>query len=292
MAITYTSTLTDTIPTVIEEARFTTIHSAKMSGLTWNITKGVHKGSTVNVPYWGTISASDLTEAVDMAAPQAMADTNVPVTPAEVGCQILLTDKLERDDQEDVKRAAGRLLGEAMEIKRDNDLSAHFASGGLDIGSNGVCTLGFLAAGRAYLAGNSVPAPAPYAVVLHPFTALDIVDVLTPLLPNITNNTAIQAGGSGLVDGVVANYGIGRLFGMPVIEDGNLAAPSNVCDQGIFSTGRGGGIILATADEWDVRPERDESLRATELNIVGEYGTAIYLATSIVELSLDAATPG
>ena len=59
----------------------------------------------------------------------------------------------------------------------------------------------------------------------------------------------------------------------------------------MFSTGEGGAIILGTADEWDIAPERDESLRATELNIVGEYGVGVYEDAWIVELYMDATTP-
>ena len=38
----------------------------------------------VTTMYWGIVTAQALTEGVDMANPQSMADTNVPVTPAEV----------------------------------------------------------------------------------------------------------------------------------------------------------------------------------------------------------------
>ena len=40
-----------------------------------------------------------------------------------------------------------------------------------------------------------------------------------------------------------------------------------------------------------MRPQDDESLRATELNIVGEYAVGEYLAGWIVELYNDASDP-
>ena len=50
MSITTTAELGDTIPTVIEEARFTAQFKAVMAGLVWKITKEQGDGSTVNVP--------------------------------------------------------------------------------------------------------------------------------------------------------------------------------------------------------------------------------------------------
>ena len=298
MAITTTTVLADTVPTILEKARFTARFKAVMASLCWNIRKQLHDGKTINVPYWGIISANVLTEGVDMAASEDMTDTLVTVIPREVGCKIILTDKLVRDNNEDVKGAAGRLLGEAMEYKRDYDLLGQIDDASTtpdhSIGATGVTlTMGYVAAARALLAGNAVayggPAPMPYALVHHPYTLLDLVDVLTPYQ---TLSYYPQAGGvPSLADEVIRNYTIGRLFGMPIIEDGNFLIASNAVKGGVFATGEGGAIILGTADEWSIEPERDASLRATELNVVGEYGVGEYKSAWIVELWMDATTP-
>ncbi|MAH50463.1 hypothetical protein CMI37_31870 [Candidatus Pacearchaeota archaeon] len=299
MPITTTAELGDTIPTVIEEARFTSQFLAIMAGLSWKITKQKGDGKKVNVPYWGEVTAVGLTEGVDMTASSAMDDTNVQITPAEVGVKIILTDKLIRDDQEDVKAAAGKILGSAMEKKRDQDLLGQLDDGTNSLGGAGTTmSMGVVAAARALLAGNKPvnggPAPMPYACVHHPFTLLDLVDVLTPLVPPGTaaSSSQVQAMGGSVTDDILRNYGIGKLFGMPIMEDGNLSIDaSDDAKGGVFATGVGGSIILATANEWSVEPERDASLRGWELNIVGEYGVGEYLPGWIVELYMDAATP-
>lgn len=287
MAITTDTVLADTVPTVLEKARLTQQFKAIMASLCWNIRKELHDGKDVNVPYWGTVTASELTEGMDMTSSETMEDTLVTITPGEVGCKIILTDKLVRDNNEDVKAAAGRILGDAMEYKRDYDLIGQLDDATNTLGSAGSATMGQIAAARAILGGNAVsaggPAPTPYAVVMHPYVTLDLVDVVTPTTP------ATETGTLGLGDEILRNYTIGKLFGMPIIEDGNI--PTATCKGGCFSTGEGGAIILATADEWSVEAERDASLRATELNIVGEYGVGEYLAGWIVELYHDAATP-
>jgi len=289
MAITTDTVLADTVPTVLEKARFTAQFKAIMASLCWNIKKELHDGKNVNVPYFGTVTASSLTEGVDMTSSEDMEDTLVTITPGEVGCKIILTDKLVRDNNEDIKAAAGRILGDAMEYKRDYDLIGQLDDATTSLGSGSTASMGQIAAARALLSGNAVssggPAPQPYAVVLHPFVTVDLVDVLTPTTPA----TETGAGGGSLGDQVLRNYTIGKLFGMPIIEDGNI--PTGTCKGGCFATGEGGALILATADEWSIEPERDASLRATELNIVGEYGVGEYLAGWIVELYHDATAP-
>jgi len=64
MAITTDSVMADTVPTVLENARFTEQFSAIMSGLVWKIRKKLHDGKNVNVPIFGTITARALTEAL------------------------------------------------------------------------------------------------------------------------------------------------------------------------------------------------------------------------------------
>ena len=294
MAISKSTTLANTLPTIIEEARFWGEHKAVMAGLSWKIKKELHKGSTVKLPYFGYVSAGALTEGVDMASPTTMADYNTTITPAEVGCQILITDKLERDNQEDIVRAAGRILGDAMERKRDTDLWGQLDDGVVTLGGNTTMTMGILAAARAQLAGvpiaNAGPAPTPYVAVQHPYVWLDLVDILTPVLYTTTNVSGV--GTAGLADNILREYTIGRLFGMPCVEDGNgtiLSGPQ--CNGAVFAAGTGGGLVLVTADEWDIRPERDESLRATELNIVGEYGVGEYIADWIITLNNDCTAP-
>lgn len=294
MAITTTTVLADTVPTILEKARFTQRFVAVMASLVWNIKKQLHDGSTVNIPYFGIVEARNLTEGVDMTTAEDMEDTLVTITPGEVGCKIILTDKLVRDNSEDIKSAAGRILGEAMEYKRDFDLIGEIDNAPtsnpdhtLGAGSSAL-TMGEIAAGRALLTGNAVTYRGPWrgsmACVHHPYVLLDLVDVMTPVNPAVASLEGV-----GLAGQVLMSYTIGRLFGMPIIEDGNI--PTAECKGGVISTGEGSGIVLATADEWGIEAERDASLRATELNIVGEYGVGIYNNAWIVELYMDATEP-
>jgi hypothetical protein len=291
MAITTLAQLQDTIPTVISKARYTEIFNFPMAALVQNIPKK-GKGSTVNVPYWGLLTANTLTEGVDMANSETLEDTNVQVTLNEVGAKVILTDNLIEDDQEEVKGVAGTLLGNALGLKRDQDLLALLDNGTSSLpGSGSPLTMGCIAAARALLQGLATssggPCPGPYTAVLHPYVTLDLVDVITPITPTAAEGT--PATGGGLADEILRQYVIGRLFGMKIVEDGNMTIDSTPNTKGGVIGPP--SIILATAREWNVEPERDASLRAWELNCVGRYGVANYLNGWTVELYSDASTP-
>jgi len=293
---TTTGELGDTIPTIIEEAQFTQQFKAVMRPLVWNIPKG--KGSTVNVPYFGEVVSRQLTEGIDMVNDEKMTDTNVQVTPYEAGLKIILTDVVIEDDNEALIRAAGNLLGDAYEKKRDIDLLERLDQGATSLcGSGNALAMGHIAAARAILAGGTTapgPAPMPYVCVIHPFQELDIVDVLTPIMPQlVTSGTAQgnQAMPGTMTEDVIRNYSIGRLFGMPVITDGNLALTAVSAKGGVFASGQRGGIIYVSAREPSVRPTRDESLRGWELVYAGRYGVGNYAPSWTVEIWADATTP-
>ena len=287
--------LGDTIPTIIEEAMFTQQFKAIMRALCWPIKKG--KGTNVNVPYFNEATASQLTEGVDMTADQKMQDTNVQIVPYEVGLKIILSDSVIEDDNEDLKRAAGVLLGDGFEKKRDTDLLALLDNGTTSLAASAnALTMGHIAAARATLLGNLTsaggPAPTPYACVIHPFHELDLVDILTPLMPTSAGSIGyMQSPGGPMEAEVLRNYSIGRLFGIPIISDGNMAKTADAAKGGLFSTGRRGALIYVSAREPSIETERDASLRGWELNYVGRYGVGNYLNGWTVELFADATAP-
>jgi len=293
---TTTGELGDIIPTIIEEAQFTQQFKAVMRPLVWNIPKG--KGTTVNIPYFGEATSRQLTEGIDMVNDEKMEDTNVQVTPYEAGLKIILTDVVIEDDNEALIRAAGVVLGDAYEKKRDVDLLERLDQGASSLcGSGNSLTMGHFAAARAILMGSTTspgPAPGPYAAVIHPFHELDIVDILTPIAAAlVTSGTAqgTQTWSGAAADDVIRNYSVGRLFGMPVITDGNLALTAVSSKGGVFAAGQRGGIIYVSAREPTVKPTRDESLRGWELVYAGRYGVGNYATNWTVELWADATTP-
>jgi N4-gp56 family major capsid protein len=291
------SELQDTVDTIHERALLTSQFGNPMAALCWKINKG--KGqSTVNIPYFNTITADVLTEGVDMVTDKKMQDTNVQVALNEVGAKIILTDVALEDDKEELQGIAGNMLGNAIAKKQDQDLLALLDNGTNSLaGSGTTLTMGHFAAAKALLLGNAEssggPAPMPYVAVIHPFQTLDLVDVMTPIVPVVSAaSIGYQAMPGSFGEDVLRNYTISRIFGMNVVEDGNLTIDASAdAKGGVFAQGNQGAIALVTARSWDVRPERDESLRGWELNCVGRYGVGNYLNGWTVELYADATTP-
>ena len=297
MALTTIDELGDTIDTIHEKALYTRQFKAIMSNLCWPIRKG--KGhTTINQPYFGEVTANALQEKYDMIESQTLEDTNVQITPTEVGCKVILTDTAIEDDLEELKSVAGKVLGEAYAKKEDIDLLGQLDDGTTSLGgASTTLTMGHIAAARANLQGNPTssggPAPDPYVMVHHPFTMLDIVDVITPVIPSTAAASAINSATPGAVaDEFLRNYFTGRIFGINCYEDGNLTISSGDAKGGVFSSGKYGSIIHGIARDMQIEPQRDASARAWEINCVGRYGVGEYLAGWIVELYNDCSTPG
>ena len=248
--------------------------------------------------YFGEVTANALTENVDMIESETLEDTNVQITPTEVGCKVMLSDTSIEDDLEELKTVAGMVLGDAFAKKQDQDLLGQLDDGTNSLGGAGTTlTMGQPAAAVAILRGNATssggPAPEPYVMVHHPFVLNDLVDVITPVVPALAAASTINAAtGTAFTDAILRNYGVGRLFGMNVVQDGNFTIDTgDDVKGGVFSQGQYGSIILGTARDMTIEAERDGSARAWEMNCVGRYGVGEYLAGWIVELYNDATTP-
>ena len=291
MAITGIADLGDTIPTIIARAHFQEDFDSVMRGLCWNYR--ADKGTTTNIPYWTTLTANQLTEKVDMVLSETITDTNVQITPYEVGLKTILTYNAIEDDNEDMKSVAGKLMGSAYEKKRDGDLLGQIDDAITSLGGAATTlTMGHIAAARATLMGNSGaggPAPVPFVCVIHPYQELDLVDVITPVVPAGTAQVTV---GGGFIEDVLRSYSIGRLFGIPIITDGNLViAGTATAKGGVFAAGEGGAIVYVEKRAADVTPDNDPSMRGIELNYVGRYGAGEFFSRWIVELNMDATAP-
>ncbi len=290
MAITGLSDLGDTIPTIQARAHFQEDFDSIMRKLCWNYK--ADKGTTTNIPYFGKLAAAKLTERIDMINSETIVDTNVQITPYEVGLKTILTYNAIEDDNEDMKSVAGRLMGSAYETLRDTYLTAEMDNASSSLASSAAAlAMGHIAAARATLLGNANAggkAPVPYVCVIHPFQELDLVDVITPLVPAAGT---MSVTGTPLTDEILRTYSVGKLFGIPIFADGNIAFTASAAKGGVFASGEGGGIIYVEKRSAIIAPDDDPSLRGIELNYVGRYGMGVFFAQWVVELFADATAP-
>jgi len=257
-------------------------------------------GTTYNSPKFGTLIASSLTQGVDMTQQQALTATNIVVTPAEVGVQGIITRKSIAQWSEPAAERAGVIMRQAMDRKKDIDISGLFAGFSRITGTaTTVPSLGVITASVALLAsGPQVPATAvaqaaglgydvqqgPFIGVVSPVTVHYLTRGLLGGPSTTASVTTASIGLSGspgsLQDqaarGGFQNSRIGELGGAMLYRNANLAKIASNDESNSF-IGTKDAIVFVPMDYdalGDIDTEVDKSLRAIELNYIEDYGFA------------------
>jgi len=163
-----TGNLEDAQNIVIAKARQTMEHNMPCVNLIERFTLG--KGNKqLTVPKVGQMTASDLTDGVDIVSSEDIGLTTTDLTASEVGLKVILTDKLVRQFNEDVFAMIGVQMGNAMARKADEDVIALFSSlnGGTALGADNKY-LKMQNATNCVTYMTAQKAPPPISVVHHP----------------------------------------------------------------------------------------------------------------------------
>jgi len=279
-----TSDLEEMQRIVIAEARYTLEHAPLMPQLVEKFT--LKQGEKqITVPKMSAFGdAVDLVEGVDLAQAEQLADTYVTLTTSEIGVKCIVTDKLIRQNNEDVFRMVGKLLGDSMARKVEKDGLGMLDGFSTSLGSAGTTlTASYLAAAVTRLEGKSEPAPRPYAYVAHPFQVRRIMDAVATVgtypLPE------------GFSAEMLKNYWKGSfvIYGVPVFSTGLLSVDaSDDAKGGVFSKS---ALAYVVSKEASTERERDISLRAYELVHVQDSDWVELDDGYGIEMLFDSATP-
>jgi hypothetical protein len=325
MAITTTSSFTGaTVPTVpgnvlklmIAAARMTPQLQGNLTTLVTNDPLPNGQGTTWNSPKFGTYTAFSLTQGVDLTQQQALAVTNIVITPAEVGVQAVFTWKSLAQWSENVISRAGEIMRRAMDRKKDIDIGGLFT--GLDRAANTATgqflSVGHLTAAVSMLAGGSTVAAGvaiaagtgintteegPFHGVFRPESLHSLSRTLTggpaATTATVTAATGVGAsGGPGSVGNEVTRNGVlslyhGHIGGVDLYRCANLA--KDTADDAIGAVFVKGALVYVPMEykgTGDEMIEDDKSLRASELNYVEDYGFGELDGTQGVSLTVDA----
>ena len=277
LTLSSSSSLSDMSKTVIASA----ISNIEPAGPTnqlvsrYDIPQGAKQ---VNIPIWGRNDAHALTEGVDISTPQQLSVTVTSITASEHGIMTFVSDRLSRQNNEDILAHVGEVQGGALGRLLEDDLITLFDGFSNSIGSDGSnLTYRDIAGAVSFLKTDNNSsfgmAPGQPNAVMHPEQIRRFVQEVT----------GIQAGGSGMAaqpipEGITAdviqNYfrGNERAFGVPIFQSGVLSRDSAGDAKGaVFVPG---ALALAMAHEMEAEEERDASLRGTEMVMVGEWGEA------------------
>jgi N4-gp56 family major capsid protein len=270
-----TTTLNDLLPSIVAEALFVASERSIMRNLVKTFNVGMGTGKTVTVPTYGIVSASAVGEGTDLAN-TAVSTGGAVLTVSEVGIMTTVTDLSMNASASNVIADVGRLFGEAIARKMDQDLTALFSGFSTVVGSNATAaTAAHIFQAVAKLRAQGVSGGDLFAVV-NPLVAYDLKSSLTNAYAN-PNAGLIQ-------NQAMASGYIGSLAGVPIFETSNVVDVAGDSIGGLFHRN---ALGLALMQDIKIEPQRDASLRATELVATAVYGVGELLDAYGVALSFD-----
>ena len=240
----------------------------------YDIPKGAKQ---VNVPIWGRNDAAALTEGVDISTPQQLSVSVTSITASEHGIMTFVSDRLTRQNNEDILSHVGEVQGGALGRLLEDDLIVLFDGFSNSIGAAGsLLTFYHVAGAVSYLKPDNDSsygmAPGTPNGVFHPEQIRGFVQEMTGIQGTGTAGMAAQPIPEGITAEVVKNYfrGNEQAFGVPIFQSGVLSRDGSGDTKGAIFVPQ--AIALAMAHEMEAENERDASLRGTEVVMVGEWG--------------------
>jgi N4-gp56 family major capsid protein len=260
-------TLNDLLPTIVQEALFVASERSIMRGLVRNYNVAPGAGKTVTVPIYPVQTAAVVTEG-DEVSNTAVSTDVATLTVSQVGIRTLVTDLAVNASSSNVVADLGRLFGEAIARKMDQDLIAKFSEFTTNtVGSTSTTiTPALLMAAITKLKNGGVPTDGVVAV-LHPAVAYDLKSALTT-----TGNTAFGQGAFGDVANEAMRMGyVGQLFGIPVYETSNFSNAGAAGDYvgGIFHRD---ALGLAMMRDISIETQRRASFLGSDVVCSAMYG--------------------
>jgi hypothetical protein len=296
MPITTKTSIDDAVERYLAASRYTL---QERPGVLWSSlrteTLPTGEGPTVHIPKFGQVTTAALTEGVDMVNAQEITDADNTITPAEFGAQVVLTDMMLDTVKDDFFRVAGKILGDSFDRQREQTLCDDMDNFSVAEGNAGTAlNLGHVMAMYASLKYNAPanatagrggePAPDPIYGFITPSQAHSLKKTMVG---------GIGAAGATSVVPAIDRAAYGDMFeagGVMIRQTLNFNKDTNddvkagFCSkEAIITASLGGG----PSEE----RERDASLRAWEVNIVGRWGRVEYNDAFGREFVADSALP-
>ena len=250
---------------MITTARYTEEHNAPCMELVekFNLQKG---SDTLLVPKVGQMNVSALAEGQDLIDEEEIGMSTITVQASEVGAKIIITDKLLRENTQQIWQIVGRQLGEAMARKKDGDILDLFTAlnGGTNLGAT-TKTLSLANTASCIGIAKAEKYGSDLRIVHHPNAVLTLNKDLTGVMAGVPRPIP-----SGFSEDRLGPFWTGlRLSGVPIFEDGNIEEDTS--GDGIGAIFDKGAIGVLTSVAMNREKQRDASLRATELVITSDY---------------------
>lgn len=234
---TYTSSLADSIETIIASARQVREFEGVMPQLVDKVTLGKNTGETWNEISISKLEAQAITEQTELDNPQQLVDSKLSITPTMVGIHTFISDKVGRTISKKSLAKQGSLQQNAIQRKKDKDGLTQLDSATTSLcGTGTTLTSGYIAAAAYRITSNTTePGYKPIRCVLHGYQIKDIYDELVAGV----GTYAVPEGPTARVFQSGFNLPIA---GCEVYEDGNITIDSTPdAKGGVFAKD---GIVL------------------------------------------------
>ncbi len=257
---------------ILVQSRYTEEHNAPCAQLIEHFTLPMG-AKQMTVPKVGQMAANALTDGLDMVDSEDIGMTTTDLTTSEVGLKVILTDKLVRQENEDVFKMVGRQMGDAMARKKDTDIIALFSglNGGTTLGlDDAVLVVNMAIAVIAHATANKFPQPVH--VVHHPNCLADLSKSMMAVGGTGTQHISYYTGIlQGLSEELLRNFWSLNINGVNFFHDGNLPK-DGANDSGYGAIFSKNAMCIIESKAPGVERERDASLRGTEIVMVSDYG--------------------
>jgi N4-gp56 family major capsid protein len=266
MAYTTNSSLSHLISPIVQEALFVASERSIMRGLVRNYTVPLNNGKVYQIPRYPTASAVAIAEATDLAgsAGDITITTSVSnITLSEIGIMTVLTDMARNTSESNVIADLGKLFGEAIARKMDQDLIALFSGFSTGIGAaQDEISVANLFKASATLKALAVPGP--YYGVFSPKAIFSVKSSLT--------NTFVNPNAGVLQNQAMVEGYVGRIAGIDIYETANVVeeSASNAINA-VFSRD---ALGIAVMQDLKIATQRQESKRADDVVATAVYGVA------------------
>ena len=270
-----TTTLNDLLPQIVAEAMFQANEKSIMRGLVKNFTMPLNSGKSIVVPTYPTVAAAAVAEGTDLSN-TAVSTGGATLTVSEVGVMTTITDMAIRSSASNVIADIGKVFGEGIAKKIDQDLMSNFDNFSTEVGDGtGAISVNSIFQAVANLRANGVPST-DLACVLHPMIAYDLKAAI---------GASAYAGGDLQTEALRSGY-VGTLAGVPIFESSNMSNTGNAGDYkgAVFHRD---ALGLAMMQDIQIETQRDASLRASELVSTAVYGHGEIFDSYGVEVHFD-----
>lgn len=265
MAITKYSDISSFVASIYERSVFVAREQNLMSNLVSNYSARGWMTRTFSTR--PQITAETVADGVDYSNATTFGKSSVgTLTPAEAIAQVILTDQDIETDPDGAVNDAATELGQAIAAKIDTDLTAIFSSFSTDKGPGAgqANTIADLASGVAVVR-NRMKRAGDVVAVLHPYQWHD-------LWVQLGQPAATYPALGELVTQALRDYYVANLLTIRIYVSSNVPVSGTDATGGVFNQD---AIALDTRRPYRLEPERDASLRGTELNATAGYAVGL-----------------